>query len=138
MHKKTAGMVEGDVFALIRDSELMREVAGGLYKQGTRPFGSREEDVEVVFLTGSGGQIQEGIVNINIYVPNIDNGMGAGLLTKDVRRCVELEGALCRFMEGVSLFGEYHTEIDEMVRTLQGENECYLVNGRLRFRVMGS
>ena len=82
---KTGEEVELDVFNIIKESPLAKEITGIVYREGTRPLDSKSEDIVVSFLTGIDGQFQAGSVNVNIYVPNVDNG--SQVLVKNAARC---------------------------------------------------
>lgn len=88
---KTAGEVETDVYAIIYASALKTLITGTVYKEGVRPVNAKTEDAIVAFITGLDGQFQTGAVNVNIYVPDIDNGSNA--LVKNVTRCKTIEVA---------------------------------------------
>lgn len=87
---KTAKQVQGDVYALLRESPLAASLTGGIYRAGFRPRDSRLEDAVVTFTSGQAGQVQEGVVTVNIYVPDIDP-YGNGVLVEDGERTAELE-----------------------------------------------
>lgn len=46
-------------------------VNGGYYARDMRPFNSSREDVVVSVMNAYDGQIQEGFVTINVYVPDV-------------------------------------------------------------------
>lgn len=48
---------------------------GGLYKF-QRPFNSKKEDVVINLLTQGRGTVAEGMVNVNIHVPNLSLNLG--------------------------------------------------------------
>lgn len=87
---KTAKQIQGDIYNLLRTSALASELSGDVYRSGMRPRDSRLEDAVVIFTAGLAGQIQTGVVTINIFVPDIapyDNGV----LVEDSGRTEELE-----------------------------------------------
>ena len=55
---------------------LKGKINGNVYHNECRPSDSREEDAEIVFSAGTGEQIQEGFVYVNIYCADINNGSG--------------------------------------------------------------
>lgn len=74
----TAHTIQDDVIALLRDSELVDHITGGVYREGYRPRDSHKEDIVVIFVTGTPEQVERGAVTLNIYVPDItpyDNGV---------------------------------------------------------------
>lgn len=46
-------------------------LSGGYYMSGMRPFNSNREDCVVSMNSGLDGQIQEGYLTVNVYVPDI-------------------------------------------------------------------
>ena len=61
-------LIKGDVYAFIKKSPLSAAVTGKICKQGVRPKGSNLEDVVIAVVANMNGQIQEAVVNVNIYV----------------------------------------------------------------------
>lgn len=87
---KTASQIQGDILALFRAGALSSMISGAVYRSGMRPRGSRLEDAIVIFTAGLPGQIQTGVVTINIYVPDID-ARGDGVLVENSARTSEIE-----------------------------------------------
>lgn len=137
--RKTAEEIEEDVFKLLAVSEVATEISGGVYRDGMRPFNSNNEDAVINFLTGLDGQKQSGIVNVNVYVPDID--MGDNLLVKNTARCKELGQILLSFKESLmgskintSRNGYWFFQNGNIIRTFEEKdiNQHY-VNLRLEF-----
>ena len=59
---KTGDEIELDVFNIITNSQLAKEIKGNVYREGTRDLNPMEEDIIVSFLTGLDGQFQTGSV----------------------------------------------------------------------------
>ena len=140
--RKTAEEIEEDVFKLVKASAIAAEITGGVYRNGARPFDSKNEDVVVIFLAGIDGQKQAGVVNINVFVPDIDSGNE--LLVKDIARCKEIGGILRDFKESLmqsklntSRNGYWFIQSGDMIRTFEEKdiNQHY-VNLRLEFEYL--
>lgn len=58
------------LFGIINGSKLHNAVSGKLYKN-KRPTNSDKEDIIISVLDGLNGQIQNSIINVNIYVQDI-------------------------------------------------------------------
>lgn len=86
---KTGSEIEQDFYDIIKNSPIASAIKGKVYVDGSRPINSKIEDAVVAFVAGMDAQIQTGAVNVNIYVPDIDNG--SGILVKAGERCNELE-----------------------------------------------
>lgn len=107
---KTAEMVIDDVYQLLKGdtsnvtdntdeaNEAIFRISGGVYKDECRPVDSKSEDIVVAFTTSTAGQIQDGIVTVNIYVPDIDP-YNDGTLIKNGARIAELESAASEWVK---------------------------------------
>ena len=58
------------LYAILNDSSLKIAISGGLYKL-RRPVNSSQEDVVINSLSIGEGNLQRGIVNVNIHVPDL-------------------------------------------------------------------
>jgi len=133
--RKTSEEVEADIYAALKNSSIKDLISGKIYLNGTRPLDARTEDGVITFLSGIDIQVQTGIVNVNIYVPNINNGQSKGLKIKDVKRCKEISMALQSFQLSIRILGEYYIELDSMIKTFEADEiEEYFVNCRLKFK----
>ena len=137
---KTSRQVQGDIYRSLRASALAKAISGDVYRQGLRPRDSRREDAVVVFTTGTSGQVQDGIVTVNVFVPDIDP-LDDGALVEDTRRTEELEALAQEWVEGMRCPGylfrlaeAVHTQWEPSIgqhfvvvriRWRYGENEVY-------------
>ena len=91
---KTSRQVQGDIYRLLRSSDMFPQLSGEVYRQGMRRD-SRLEDAVVIFTTGlADGDIETGVVTVNIFVPDIDpysNGVFVedGVRTEQVERMAQ-------------------------------------------------
>ena len=130
--KKTASEVINDLFKVIKSSPISKEVAGSVYKAGQRPLNSLKEDIVINFLTGTADQIQTGVVNVNVFVPNIDNSSGNTVC--NTSRCRAIESKMGGWVDGLEDFDGYRLSLDEMIRTMPYEDgKQHFVNVRLKF-----
>ena len=130
--KKTASVIEDDIYVIISASPLKSAVTGEVYKEGLRPSDSDKEDVVVTFVTGADGQVQEGVVTVDIYVPDID--YGAVRKVRHIARCRELEMIADEFASNLS-DDDYWFSLNEMIRTSKAENiSQHFVQVRLAFK----
>lgn len=88
---KTGKQIQGDIYRFLKDSILAQQISGKVYRNGLRPRDSRMEDAVVTFTAGLPGQIQTGVVTINIYVPDIDFDDN-GTWVENGERTEEMEG----------------------------------------------
>lgn len=87
---KTGKQIQGDVYRLLRGSDLSKKISGEVYRNGLRSRNSRKEDAIVAFTAGLPDQIQTGVVTVNIFVPDIDPEDN-GTWLEDGRRTEEIE-----------------------------------------------
>lgn len=104
---KTGKQIQGDIRTMLRASSLASAISGEVYRNGLRPRDSQKEDAIVTFTTGSPDEIQEGVVTINIFVPDIDP-YDNGVMVEDTERTEKLESLA-----------------DEWVKSLTTAKSCY-------------
>lgn len=90
--EKTGSEIQGDIYRWLAGSGLASMLSGSVYRQGLRPRDSDKEDAVVIFTAGLPGDIQTGIVTINIFVPDIDP-YNNGVSVLDGERCEQIEKA---------------------------------------------
>lgn len=128
---KTEQQIERDFYALVKDSELGRAVKGGIYRSGTRPSNSTSEDLVIKFLSGLDGQIQTGIIIINLYVPDKQY---ADVSSIDFERVGELQELIMSFVGGAART-EYAMQTDGTPRTILNEEiGQHLIYARIKFK----
>ena len=91
---KTAKEIQSDFVAMLKASSLATAVNGEVYRHGYRPRDSRKEDIDVIITSATAQQMQEGVVTVHIYVPDVDP-YGNGVLVEDGERTAQLE-RLCQ------------------------------------------
>ena len=101
---KTAKQVQGDIYEMLKKSHLATQLSGEVYR-GTprsnyRPRDSRKEDAIVIFTAGKPGQIQTGVVTINIFVPDIDP-YDNGVLVENGERIAEVESLAQEWVDDI-------------------------------------
>lgn len=99
-YRKTETEIERDLYRLVKASQLYTEVRGSLYRRGMRPRNATTEDIVVTFISGEESQEQNGIINLNIYVPMISVGANTNKV-QDLSRCESLERLVLDFVEGI-------------------------------------
>ena len=116
---KSNGRIKTDVYEVIKGSALHAAVSGKLSKRG-RPAGSNLEDIVVSVLSSGSGQIQEAFVNVNIYVPDIQENKA--YVINDVR-VDELDEMAIDILEVHNGY-DFRFEIDfQEVSKVDGKNE---------------
>lgn len=130
---KTSRQVQGDIYKLLRESSLAKAINGSVYRQGMRPRASRREDAVVVFTAGTADQVQDGVVTVNIYVPDIDP-RDDGALVENTRRTEELEGLAQEWVEGLKAPGYLFRLADVIHTTWEQSISQHFVVVRIRWR----
>lgn len=133
---KTAKEVQGDIINLLRGSALAKAVSGNIYRKGYRPLNSQAEDITVGFVTGVTGEIQEGVVVINVYVADID-AIGNGTMVENGARTTEIERLADDWAQSLTASrSNYLFELSQTIYT-EAEREVHqhFVSIRLNYRL---
>lgn len=99
--EKTAKQIQGDIYRMLKESNLATMITGQIYRNGYRPRDSRKEDAVVIFTTGTSGQRPAGVITINIFVSDIDP-YANGLYVEDGQRTEQLESAALQWTESLT------------------------------------
>ena len=134
---RTGTQALADVYQYIKGSALAELVSGGVYYAGTRPRDSKLEDIVVGYLAGVPADLQQLIVNINIFVADIDPWQN-GVLTPDVARLKEIEEAAAEWSNSLTVAttdGNYNVSLYDNIHSGEatGIGQHY-VNVQLRLR----
>lgn len=116
---KTSKQIQGYIYRLLKNSPLYAQelLSGDVYRKGNRPRDSRKEDAVVIFTAGLAGQIQEGTVTVDIYVPDTDP-YGNGVWVEDGQRLEEVERLAQLWVDWISdHVTDYGFELKETIRT---------------------
>ena len=119
---KTAKDIQTDFYTLLKDSDLAAMVNGIVYRDGFRPRDSKKEDIVIIYSAGEDdGEIQSGIVTLNIYVPDILPYKN-GTMVENAARTAKIERAAQEWYESIRgvmpeyifrLYSTIHTTADE-------------------------
>ena len=119
---KTAKDIQTDFYTLLKDSDLAAMVNGIVYRDGFRPRDSKKEDIVIIYSVGEDdGEIQSGIVTLNIYVPDILPYKN-GTMVENAARTAKIERAAQEWYESIRgvmpeyifrLYNTIHTTADE-------------------------
>lgn len=133
---RTAKEIQGDIITLLRESALAQSVSGKIYRKGYRPLNSQAEDITVGFVTGVTGEIQEGVVVINVYVADID-AIGNGTMVENGARTTEIERLADDWVQSLTASrSNYLFELSQTIYT-EAEREVHqhFVSIRLNYRL---
>ena len=134
---KTAKQIQEDVIDLLRGSTLREQVTGGVYPGGLRPRDSRREDIEVIFTLGNPGQIESGVVTINVFCPDVPEGFTPGAKVENARRTREIERLLAEWVETLTpatTGGYLFTPANTILTLPEEETDQHFTSVKLRYR----
>ncbi|GAA4338473.1 hypothetical protein GCM10023149_48460 [Mucilaginibacter gynuensis] len=121
----------------VKESELItgaKRVNGGLYK-GKRPINSTKEDVVINSLPLNYAQLQEGVLNMNIYVRNLTLTL-SGVTDNtqpDLARLSELTAIAIDFVREIDGPDAEYTFALQQDNLIEGDNNDHYVNLRIEF-----
>ncbi|MDD7468335.1 MAG: hypothetical protein PUK60_01930 [Bacteroidales bacterium] len=134
---KTAKQIQEDVIDLLRGSTLREQVTGGVYPGGLRPRDSRLEDIEVIFTLGNPGQIESGVVTINVFCPDVPEGLTQGAKVENARRTREIERLLAEWVETLTpatTGGYLFTPASTILTLPEEETDQHFTSVKLKYR----
>ncbi len=124
-------LIKDDVHTFIKNSTLASAVTGKICKQGVRPKGSDKEDVVISVIANQNGQIQEAVVNVNIYVK--DDIKSDGQNQEATIRLRELCDTASEILEVGSGEDFRFTLESQRVIEVEGTKE-HVINNRLNYK----
>lgn len=111
---KTSFDVVDLIYAYLRDNSPVKQLlSGGVYKH-LRPINSKTEDVVINSLGLNNAVVQNGVANVNVYVPNLIlniNGM-QDTTQPNHKRLKELTAVLIEVLHEVWI-GDYMFEVQQ-------------------------
>lgn len=126
---KTDVEIRQDIRAIVAASEIASSISGSV-RIIPRATGSKLEDCVISVLDGDNGQIQDAIVNVNVYVPNITSG---GDSVENVSRTKPLAKTCEAVLDRGSGEGfRFHLE-KQRILPVNGKDE-HVINNRIRYK----
>lgn len=128
---KSDAEIKSIFYSLLRGSELSATISGQIYKT-PRPKNSDKEDITIMILDGRNGQFQDAVVNVNIYIPDSQNGLDS--FSPDELRIRELSDLSIKLLDG-QVTGKYRMSIEKQpVFQVEGVNQ-HCINNRVLFTI---
>ena len=87
---KTDTQIEKDFYHFVKESPIATAIGGSVLRDGMRKRNAKTEDAVVIFNAGLDGQIQDGFIVINVFVPKKPFGKDTEPV-KDIGRVDTLE-----------------------------------------------
>ena len=120
------------VWQLLNSSSLKGEITGGVYKL-KRPLNSAKEDVVVNSLPVSNEQLQTAIVNVNVFVIDLEVGIeGEKNTMPDIARLKQLAAMTVDILQD-GIDGDYTWDVQQQTVIEDEGNDQHFVNIRLEF-----
>ena len=126
---KTDVEIRQDIRAIVADSEIASSISGSV-RIIPRATGSKLEDCVISVLDGDNAQIQDAIVNVNVYVPNI---MSGGDSVEDVSRTKPLAKICETVLDRGSGDGFRFYLEKQRILPVNGKDE-HVINNRIRYK----
>lgn len=116
-------------------SPLAGALSGDIYLRGTRPRDSKAEDAVLSFVAGIPGEIETGVVCINIYVADIDPDDN-GTSIEDFERTSELEAIAAQWADDMEAdASEYLVRLYEPVHVSEAqENRQHFIVVKFKYQ----
>ena len=126
---KTDVEIRQDVLDVLLASGI-KEVINGEVRIIPRATGSKAEDCIISVLDGDAAQIQDCIVNVNVYVPNMTSG---GQSVENIPRIKPIAKACELALKSKHGDGFWIFLEKQRIRPVNGKDE-YVVNNRIRYK----
>ena len=131
--RKSEKHIEKDLYRLVSASQLAKAISGKVYRGKMRPEDSQKEDITITFLSGIEGQIQNGVIILNVYVPDITL-KGSARKVEDTSRIETLEDAVIGFVRDCKS-SEYLYTLDGSPRSIEVEGiNQHVIYTRIHFQ----
>ncbi len=132
---KTETEIEKDFYHFVSDSPIASAIGGQVLRDGMRKRNAKTEDAVVIFNAGLGGDIQDGVVVLNVFVPKKPFGKDTEPV-KDIGRVDTLERVIRDWLDDFNV-PEYLLPENEQptIQSLEDPNthETYICV-RIKFR----
>jgi hypothetical protein len=121
------------VWQLLDASALKDDLSGAIFKH-RRPVASDKEDVVVNSLAVNNTQLQQGLVNVNIYVPNLSITVNEATdgSQPDHVRLKELASMACGILDD-NWDLDFNFDVQQQVVIMDEETKEHYINIRLNF-----
>lgn len=126
------------VYEAIKD-DVANIIDGFVYQDGCRPYNSiGSEDAVVSVSTLSADQVQEGVIALNIFVPNINNA--TGLYMPNRARLLALSQCMGGIIDALqSKMPEAEIRPYTATQTMANDNDKeYFVNQLIRIKLLNN
>lgn len=106
-------------------------ISGGVYKLNGRPVNSRKEDIVISPVANINDQLQEAVLNVNVYVPDqVVSVNGFEETHANYPRLLELANEVADLLDDVWTEGDHYDVMADNVYPEAGE---HFLNFRIKF-----
>lgn len=115
---------------------ISSHIGGGFYPSDCRPAGTKAEDAVLTVSFASADQIQAGRAKLNIYVPDIDCGLGRAVPDKArIQELAQLDEAIIDTLNAADT--DYLFDLSQATHAIADpEIEQHFVNINIEFRLI--
>ena len=135
MARKSTAQIEQEMYEVL-ERLITANIGGGFYPSDCRPASSRQEDAVLTATYATASQIQSGRAKLNIYVPDIDCGIGRAVPDKTrIQELALLDEAIIDTLNAADT--DYNFYLSQATHTIADpEIEQHFVNINIGFRLI--
>lgn len=130
---KTSTEIIDQLYSYLKDSPIKAELSGDIYPL-QRPESSDKEDLVIGTLTLGDGDVQIGVFNLNLHVPNISVKIGGKEQTQPDRRRMRVLSKLLTELFSEQFFEDCSAWITNIAEIKEPSLNEWYVNHRLEIR----
>lgn len=131
---KTQIEIDRYFYSIVKASDLGKAISGTVYRPEMRPDNAKTEDIIVGLLSGIDGQQQDGIVLVNVFVP--DKPGRGGKYEPDYNRIATLQAYKEALITDCQKGDFYVTRSKETEKAIAVENNQHCFTIRLNFKTI--
>ena len=133
MARKATSRIEQEMYDAL-EHFFDGKISGGFYPSDCRPLDSKVEDAVLTVSNATAEQIQEGRARINIFVPDIDAGLGRPVPHKErLDELSSLDEAIIETLNSADT--DYSFDLFKATETINAENiKQHFVNINIEFK----
>lgn len=117
------------MYVYLGGTSLRAAITGGMYKNNERPVNSTKEDIVISNLGTPNLQLQQSVLNVNIWVPELETN---GTWYPDHAR-MEVLAALAESDLKLGVFDGYHFRLQQQLLFREEQVKQYFINNRVEF-----
>ncbi len=122
------------IYQKIKNSSLASSITGKIYKDQERPLNSTTEDVVINTLGINNLQLQQSVVNVNVFVPNLAQNYGE-LQNQAMPNFPRLKALAAIAITALknTWSGDYNFDVQQQLLIQDPDTKDHYINIRLDF-----